>query len=465
MSNIDKSAVELLSDLRCQKVTAVDLLEETIEHAERVSALVNPFALKLYDQAREKAKAADQLLAKQQGGPLCGLPITIKDSQWYAGVPCANGSKTMTDFIPESTCESVQRLEDAGAVIFAKTTCPEFSLCGVTESDLCGITSNPWDHRRVSGGSSGGAGAAVAAGAGSLSLGGDGGGSIRIPAAFCGIVGFKPSFNAVPRDNSFPSWKSLVSYGPMTRSVVDARMMYSVLVDNHQDHAFKDNFEDHPHGTFDLKGKRIIVSEDLGGVVPIDDDVRQAFQTTINLLEQAGAELIYDQPTLPSSVIAWVTIAHYDSWHFQSQKPAPLEGLEERTFGMMSFGASLTEEQYQAAEMHRKQIEAAYSAMFDRADSSVFMTPTMGCEAFPVGHRHPGYIGNTPIEYPWLDWAGFLYDANLTGMPALTLPMGLGDQNMPMSIQITGPKATDAMILDVAEQLETLIDWDSSPKI
>ncbi|MEH6576544.1 MAG: amidase [Amphritea sp.] len=463
MNLIQKSAVELIADLQAQRISAIELLEATIEHAERVAEAFNPFAVKLYDRARQAAAAADELLANGLGGPLCGLPVTIKDSQWLAGVPCANGSSTQMDFIPDETCAAVEQLERAGAVIFAKTTCPEFSLMGITTSKLYGPTSNPWNPQRTCGGSSGGAGAAVAAGAGTLSLGGDGGGSIRIPAAFCGIVGFKPSFKAVPREPCFPSWSTLVSYGPMARSVADARLMYSVLAKNNDQHAYQDSLAAHAHHPVSIVGMKIIVSEDLG-FAPIDDDVRQTFRQTVKRLKAAGAEVINDHPHLPTSVVAWATSAHFDSWSFQKQKSAPHKGLEKNTQEMMKFGASLTEEEFNAAEEHRNAIHDAYMAMFERAGTSVFITPTLGCEAFKQGFRHPKYIGSTRITYPWLDWATFLYDANLIGMPACALPMGLGNEKLPLSIQVAGPVGTDATVLDIAEQLEALIGWDNSPQ-
>lgn len=435
----------------------------TIEQAERVTEAYNPFALKLYDRARQAATVADEQLAQGQGGSLCGLPITIKDSQWLAGVPCANGSHTQKDFIPKETCAAVQRLEEAGAVIFAKTTCPEFSLMGITTSNLYGQTSNPWNAERTCGGSSGGAAAAVAAGAGTLSLGGDGGGSIRIPSALCGIVGFKPSFEAVPREPCFPSWSTIVSYGPMTRSVADARLMFSVVAANNKEHAYLDSVAAHTQHRLSVVGQKIIVSEDLG-FAPVDEDVRQTFRNVVGMLEAAGADLVYDQPNLPSSVVAWATTAHYDSWSFQKQKEAPLDGIEKSTVDMMEFGASLTAEEFTAAEAHRKTIDAAYTAMFERAGTSFFVTPTLGFEAFKHGDRHPGTIGSTRVEYPWLDWASFLYDANLIGMPACALPMGLGDENLPISIQVAGPVGSDAAVLDIAEQLEALIGWDNSPR-
>lgn len=459
---IEKSAVQLVSDLREGRISARELLEVTIQHSEQIAETYNPLAVKLYERARQAATVADEQLAKGIGGPLCGLPVTIKDSQWLAGVPCANGSHTLKDFLPDETCAAVQRLEEAGAVIFAKTTCPEFSLMGVTTSELYGRTSNPWNTKHTCGGSSGGAGVAVATGVGSLSLGGDGGGSIRIPSAFCGIVGFKPSFKAVPREPCFPSWSSLVSYGPMARSVADARLMYSVVAANNDEHNFLDCLAAHSAQPLSLVGQKIIVSEDLG-FVPLDEDVRQAFRSVVAKLEAAGAELIYEQPNLPSSVVAWVTTAHYDSWSFQKQKPAPLEGIEKSTLEMMEFGASLTAGEFAAAEAHRKTIDAAYREMFERVGTSFMITPTLGFEAFKHGQRHPEFIGSSRVEYPWLDWASFLYDANLIGMPACTLPMGLGDENLPISIQVKGPVGADAAVLNLAEQVEALIGWDNSP--
>lgn len=462
-SVLEKSAVELVADLRERRITALELLEITIKRAEQADEKFNPIALKLYDRARQKAQEADLLLAQGLGGALCGLPITIKDSQWLAGVPCANGSHSLANFIPDETCAAIKCLEQADAVIFAKTTCPEFSLSGCTTSSLYGTTSNPWNENRTCGGSSGGAGAAIASGVGSLSLGGDGGGSIRIPAAFCGIVGFKPSFAAVPREPSFSPWKSLMSDGPMARSVADARLMFSVLVGDTADYHYRSNLEAHAASPLQIKGQRLIVSEDMGSV-PIDDDVRASFHQTLQLLTDAGAELVYDHPNLPSSVVAWATIAHFDSWNFQKEKVKPLDGIEKRTVGMMHFGASLTHEEFVAAENYRSQIYDAYMAMFSRAGSSIFITPAIGCEAFDKKNRAPKKIGSTRISMPWLDWLGFSYDANLTGMPACALPMGLGNENLPLSIQVTGPKETDAAVLDIAEQLETLIGWDNRPK-
>jgi Asp-tRNA(Asn)/Glu-tRNA(Gln) amidotransferase A subunit family amidase len=308
---IKKTATEQVEALRKGEISASALLEQTIEQAEKVDAQLNPFALKLYSRARQVAGEADKQLKNGDGGPLCGLPITIKDSQFLAGYPCANGSETLRHFVPTETCKAVELLEQAGAVIFAKTTCPEFSLTGITHSNLYGTTSNPWNTERTCGGSSGGAAVAVASGLGALSLGGDGGGSIRIPAGFCGIVGFKPSFGMIPREPCFPSWHSIVSYGPMARSVADAKLMYSVLSPSWNDYS--------AHLPSDLCGVPVIVSEDLG-FAPVNDDVRIAFRSVVEKLKTAQAVVIEDCPALPSSVITWAVTATFDAVQHASDK-------------------------------------------------------------------------------------------------------------------------------------------------
>ncbi len=438
-------ARELRRRLRRREVSAVELLDAAVARAERIAPLVNPFALKLYEQARAAAVEADRRLAAGTGGPLCGLPITVKDSQWLAGVRCANGARRLRGFVPDRTSAAIERLQRAGAVIFAKTTCPEYSLIGITDSRLYGRTANPWNLERTPGGSSGGAGAALAAGAGCLSLGGDGGGSIRIPAAFCGVVGFKPTFGAVPREPCFPSWKSLVAYGPMARNVADARLMYSVLTGTAEAPAVA------PGG---LAGVRLAVSEDLGSA-PLDDDVRARFREVCTALQAAGAELVYDHPGLPSSAEVWALIATYDAARHDPDHHG--RDIEHITRAVLDFGADISDERFEAAQAQREPIAAAYRSLFERTGAAALLTPSLGCEAFEHGRIHPESVGGVPIGYPWLDWAGFLYDANLVGMPACAVPMGFGDEYLPLSLQIQGQVGDDVRVLEIAERIEGVI--------
>jgi len=444
------TAAQQLKALEKGQINAVELLEQTITRAEEIAPLLNPIALKLYSRARQAAQEADKKRASGNAGRLCGLPITIKDSQFLAGYPCANGSQALSDFVPTETCRAVELLEQEDAIIFAKTTCPEFSLTGVTDSEIYGLTSNPWNIERTCGGSSGGAAVAVATGLGSFSLGGDGGGSIRIPAGFCGIVGFKPSFGAIPREPCFPSWQSLVAYGPMTRSVSDARLFFEVLSEGF-------TAEDKPKSS---PGK-IVYSEDLG-FAPVDNDVRETFHQLIEMMRQADFDLVEDNPGLPSSVITWAVTACYDAAENARGSAYNIDYLGEVAKGFIDFGEQFSAEEFDQAQSHREVIRNHYAEMFARHDARILITPTLGCEAFPHGSIHPHKIDDTHIELPWLDWASFLYDANLAGMPACAIPMGFGDEGLPLSLQIIGPTGSDYEVLRVAEALEKLIGWDNS---
>ena len=447
---LKRTAIEQLNALRTGQTSATELLEQVIARADELIPQLNPFALTLYSRARQAAQEADRKLAAGKGGRLCGLPITIKDSQFLAGYPCANGSYILSDFIPNETCRAVEILEQEGAVIIAKTTCPEFSLTGVTHSEIYGLTSNPWDTGRTSGGSSGGAAAAVASGLGAFSLGGDGGGSIRIPAGFCGIVGFKPSFGLIPREPCFPSWQSIVSYGPMTRSVADARMFFDILSPGFE-------ADDEPRDSDAV----LIYSEDLG-FAPVDTDVREAFANVIDKLKQSGFKLVGDNPGLQSSVITWAVTASYDAAEHARGNAYNLDYLGEVAKGFIDFGDQFSADDFDEAQAHRKVIREHYNKLFERHGARILLTPTLGCEAFPHGTIHPRKIDDTHIELPWLDWASFLYDANLVGMPACAIPMGIGDQGLPLSLQIIGPEGSDYEVLRVAEVIEQLIGWDNS---
>jgi len=450
MQEISLTASQQLAALASGQISAAELLEQTIARAEELGPILNPIALKLYGRARQAAEEADKKLATGNGGRLCGLPITIKDSQFLAGYPCANGSQLLSDFVPTETCRAIELLEQQGAIIFAKTTCPEFSLTGVTHSEMYGLTSNPWNIGRTCGGSSGGAAVAVASGIGAFSLGGDGGGSIRIPGGFCGIVGFKPSFGMVPREPCFPSWQSIVSYGPMTRSVADARLFFDII---------GEKFEGNTNPKLNKRG--IIFSEDLG-FAPVNNDVREAFRGAVEKMRLADFQMIEDNPGLTSSVKTWAVTACYDTAENARGSAYNIDYLGEVAKGFIDFGEQFSAEDFDQAQAQRKVIRAHYDQMFARHKARILITPTLGCEAFPHGTIHPHKIDDTHIQMPWLDWASFLYDANLTGMPACAIPMGLGDEGLPLSLQILGPVGSDYEVLRVAEEIEKLLAWDNS---
>ena len=208
---------------------------------------------------------------------------------------------------------------------------------------------------------------------------------------------------------------------------------------------------------------RAVVSEDLG-FAPLDDDVRRAFRAVVGQLEDAGARLIEDTPDLGSSVIAWSTIAtaearYSEAAHFEHHRTL----LGDAAAEFIRYGAHVTRQQYVSAQMARDPIHRAYADLFERSGASVLLTPTLGLEAFPHGSAHPQEIGGTTVEPPWLDWCGLLYDANLAGLPACAVPIGLGDDGLPVSLQVLGPRGSDGAVLAAAEAIERLVEFSARP--
>ena len=467
-----RSATEQRQALLAGEVSSLELLEQTIRQAEATERDVNALAYTLFDQARLAAIEADRALRRKQGGLLCGLPVTIKDSQWLAGVPCANGSHSLKDFVPEQTSEAVHRLASAGAVIFAKSTCPEFCVSGTNHSPLYGPTRNPRHLSYTPGGSSGGAAAAVASGVGSLALGSDGGGSIRIPASFCGVAGFKPSHGMVPRYPGFPTWESLVSYGPLGRSVADLQLMLAALtgdasvMDERGNGFHRGPFRFNRGAGQRVSTKTVVASVDLG-FAPVDDDVRAAFSEALERFTEAGFRIRHDSPGLKSSVVTWATLATRDMWNHKrchlEEDDTDVGPLGAYASEFIRFGSRFSDADIADAHAHCQLIFERYLAMFERHHCEILLTPTMGCEAFP-GHRtHPDRIGGQEIDYPWLDWASFLYDANLTGMPACSIPMGTGDEGLPLGLQVIGLPGRDREVLRIARSMESVLGLPCDP--
>ena len=419
---MEMSAVELAAALRRRELSAVEALDDALERAD---AVPEAFVVRLDERAREAAVAADAALARGEDGPLTGIPITVKDSHWLAGVPTTFCSRAVDPLVPVETVAAVRRLEDAGAVIFGKTTTPEFCYAGTTPG-----LGNPHDLTRTPGGSSGGAAVAVASGAGSLALGGDGGGSIRIPAAFCGVVGFKPTFGAVPREPSSAGWKTLVAYGPLARSVADARLMFSAL-------AGRDAFDRHSLDV-DLAPAPMSFAacDDRGS---LDDDVRELFHAVC-----AQLDVTWDSPTVPPSAATWATIATAEArWAEAEPFEQRPELLTPAAHAFLAAGDAVTTDVYLAAQVQRERIHRAYADLFAR--SGLLLTPTVGCEAFDGSLTAPESVP---------DWGAFLFDANLAGLPACAIPIGLGDEGLPVSLQIVGPRGADGAVLAAAELIE-----------
>jgi Asp-tRNA(Asn)/Glu-tRNA(Gln) amidotransferase A subunit family amidase len=412
------------------------------EILERIhSSPFNAFTVVLDEPALAAARKADKAVAR--GGPLpplLGVPVSVKDHIWMAGVPATNGSLAYRDFVPAEDCVAVARLRAAGAVIVGKTNNPEFCYRGFTDNALFGPTRNPWDPSRTPGGSSGGAAAAVAAGLGPLAIGTDGGGSIRIPASFCGVVGHKPTHGRVPNRPGFKAWPSLSVDGPLTRSVRDAALMLSVLSDPSS-----------PDAGPGAAG-RIAYSEDLGGL-PVDADVRAVFRSALEVFAGLGYNLVEAHPETAHPTDLWNRIALPEG--YQSEGPLLESFRDVMTPGI----AELIEAGRGLVPPHGEM--AAYARVWDAffTGYDLLLTPTMQLTAFPVGIETPESIEGRPVDPFFDDWCTTCLPANLAGIPATSVPAGFDRSGLPIGLQIMGPRWADRRCLSAASAFEHEVTW------
>ena len=455
--------------VRAGETTAVELVEAALRRIEELDHAVNAFTIVLTESARAAARAADEarparLSALHQANlpPLHGVPVSVKDHIWLAGAPATNGSKALRDFVPTEDAVPVARLKSAGAIVIGKTNNPEFCYRGYTDNDLWGLTRNPWSLDRTPGGSSGGAGASVAYGATPIALGTDGGGSIRIPAAFCGLVGHKPTFGLVPKLPGFRGWPTLSVDGPLTRTVRDAALALSVMAGA----AAADDLT-WPVDPGDLLGAvtrpidwstlRVAVSEDLGWA-PVEPSVRAAFRRAVDTLAGDGAQLVEATPETPYPTQLWNDIALPEG--FASEGPL-LEFWGDRlaagTREIIESGRSTSAQQYLDAQHRRTSYIRGWSDFFTRYD--VLLTPAMPLPAFGVDVTSPAAIDGTPVDPFFDDWCMLALSANLTGQPACAVPTGFDPDGLPLGMQIMGPRWSDASVLAVAAAYERCAPW------
>jgi Asp-tRNA(Asn)/Glu-tRNA(Gln) amidotransferase A subunit family amidase len=435
----------------------VDRVEAALEAIERLDPQVNAFTVVLADEARATARAIERALAAGKGaGPLAGVPVAVKDHIWMRGAPATNGSVAYADFVPDADCICVARLREAGAVIVGKTNNPEFCYRGVTDNAVFGLTRNPWDLGRTPGGSSGGSGAAVAAGIVPMALGTDGGGSIRIPSSFCGVAGHKPTFGLVPKQPGFKGWPTLSVDGPIARTVGDLALMLAVM-------AGPSPADDMtwPVAVGDVVGAaaraevpagRVAFSVDLG-FAPVERDVRACFERAVGALADAGWRLEEAAPPAVDPTPLWNTIACAEG--YASEGPLLAEWADRMTEGtadIVRAGERVSAAEYVDAQHERAAYTASWASFFGTYD--LLLTPAMQMTALPVGILSPERIDGTPVDPFFDDWCTFCLPANLTGQPAASVPIGVGDDGLPVGLQIIGRRWEDAAVLGAAAAVE-----------
>ncbi|MFB6636078.1 amidase [Streptomyces chartreusis] len=446
------TAVQLLDGYRKGDFSPLDATRATLERAERIQPEVNAFVRLTADEALARAdESAERWRRGEPAGLLDGVPVTVKDILLLRGSPTLRGSKTVADkgHWPEDA-PSVARLRAHGAVFLGKTTTPEFGWKGVTDSPLSGVTRNPVDPTRTAGGSSGGAAAAVALGAGPLALGTDGGGSVRIPAAFCGIFALKPTYGRVPL---YPAsaFGTLAHVGPMTRDAADAALLLDVI--GAPDSRDWSALPPAP-GPFaaalsgGVRGLRVAYSPSLGGQVAVRPAVAAAVRRAVERLAGLGAYVEETDPDFTDPVDAfhtlWFTGAARVTQHLGPHQRELLDpGLRE----ICGVGARMSALDYLAAVDVRMELGRRMGRFHDSYD--LLLTPTLPITAFEAGAEVPKGSGHRR----WTGWTPFTYPFNLTQQPAATVPVGTDGDGLPVGLQIVAARHRDELVLRAAHAL------------
>ncbi|TAI64842.1 amidase [Bradyrhizobium sp. Leo170] len=443
--NLD--ATELVARFRKRELSPVEAISAVLERAEATQTTLNAFIVIGRDAALAAARESEKRW--RAGAPLGGLdgvPVSIKDNVYAHGWPTRFGSLAIAESDtrgPDSPC--VARLHEAGAVIFGKTTLPDYAHKIVTDSPLTRITRNPWNPAHSPGGSSGGAAAAVASGIGPLAVGTDGGGSIRVPAAWSGIYGLKPSFGRVPHHprGAFPTVSHI---GPMTRSVRDAAAMLDIMSrpDPHDWYALPYDSADY---TADIDrgidGLRVAVSDDLGMGVDIEPEIAASVRAAFKVAESLGAQIEADHPAeIPAC--ADVHRVHWFSFSARLGRKLSerVSQLDPSMQALVQMGEKLPAGAFVDAVVARGDLASRINIFFERYD--LLLAPVMNISAPEIASLDPA---NPP--FPTLtSWV------NQAGLPAASVPCGLTSAGLPIGLQIiAGPRA-DALVLRASYALE-----------
>ncbi len=461
------SAAELLALYRSGQLSPVDVTSELLARIDRLNPALNAFCVVDHEAALADARASEARWQRHrhEGAPvgqLDGVPVSIKDLILTRGWPTLRGSRTIDPAQPWDVDAPVTaRLREAGAVLLGKTTTPEFGCKAETNSPLHGITRNPWKLSCTPGGSSGGAASAVAAGLGPLAVGTDGAGSVRIPAAFCGNVGMKPSFGRVPAYPLSP-FGTVAHLGPHTMSVTDCALMLNVMKqpDARDWHALPPDPADYTIGLNDgIRGLRIAYSPTLGHA-KVHPEVAQAVERAVRSLEVQGARVEQVDPgfedPIEISTGLWFAVA-FQLW--SSLTPAQ-QALADPDFAAeAALGGALDATALHQLNQRRGALGSLMRQFMQRYD--LLVTPTVAIPAFDA---RPAGQASMSAE-ALLGWTPFSYPFNLTQQPAMTIPCGLTSDGLPIGLQFVGPMFGDALVLRAARAYEALHPVPRPPEL
>ena len=442
------TATEMLASYRTRSLSPVEVTQACLDRIDQTDQVVNAFSMVDGDAALAQAReSAERWANARPAGLLDGVPVAVKDMFVTKDWPTLKGSNAFDADAPaEHDAPVVTALKRHGAVLPGKTTTPEFAWKGVTDSARHGVTRNPWDPSKTAGGSSGGSAAAVSLGQVPLALGTDGGGSIRIPGAFCSVTGIKPTYGTVPLWPVSP-FGTLAHAGPMSRTVMDTALLLDVMAaPDHRDWtalaptrgSFRENLDG---GVADV---RIAFSVDLG-FVDIDPHVAAVVQQAVAAFTELGAHVEAVDPGFTDPREDFETLWHTGAAFATRGMDIDDPGLAE----ICADGRSRSAMDYLEATARRGELGVAMGAFHE--DWDLLVTPTVPITAFEAGHEVPP--GSSDPRWP--SWTPFTYPFNLTQQPAVTVPCGFDAQGLPIGLQIVGPRHADSLVLRAAAAYES----------
>jgi aspartyl-tRNA(Asn)/glutamyl-tRNA(Gln) amidotransferase subunit A len=461
------TAVELAAAVRRRELSPVDVVEAVHRRMDRLEPHLHAFCHRADEDALDAARTLERSLASgADGGPLCGVPVGIKDLVAVAGMPMPGGSPAYRDFVPDEDDVVVERLRDAGAIVIGKTAVTEFGYSGASHSPVAETVRNPWNLALTSGGSSAGSGAAVAAGMGPIAIAADGGGSIRIPASFCGLFGMKASMGRVPmypscRDERHPglaSWEGLEHVGPVSRTVADAALVLSVIAgpDDRDRHSIPAGDVDWTGAAEpgDLSGLRVAYSADFGRVA-VDPEVARVAADAAAAFADLGCEVDAADPPFEDPSAAFFALIALESDLRGMRELVARHGHEMSPHLVDLVTREWRAEDFTDAQTVRKAVVNAMWRFMRRYD--LLLTPTLTTPPFPVHMQGPERVGGRYVRDT--AWLSFTSPFNLTGQPAATVPAGFTRDGLPVGLQIVGGHLADGLVLRAAAAFEAARPW------